>query len=132
MKSRSTGVWCVAFLLVGGWFAFDALYADPSGRRGSDVDTDVATNVLRDAGRVMSRIAKQVSPSVVNIESVHRSALRGEVEETGSGVVVRSARVAGEYVVTNRHVIAGAKHLDLLSSRQVYRVLRGWLGSAAQ
>ncbi len=109
MKFRSTGVWCLAFVLVGGWFAFEALYADPAGRRGSDVDLDGASNVLRDAGRVMSKISKQISPSVVNIESVHRTALRGEVEETGSGVVVRSARVAGEYVVTNRHVIAGAK-----------------------
>lgn len=29
---------------------------------------------------------------------------------------------------TDRHVVAGAKHLDLLSSEEVYRVMRRWLG----
>lgn len=33
---------------------------------------------------------------------------------------------------TDRHVVAGSTHLDLLSSQEVYRVMRGWLSSVAE
>lgn len=123
MRLRSSFVWCSVFVLVSGWFAFAALQADPNARR-SDNEFDGPTNALRDAGRVMSKISKQISPSVVHIESIHRTALRGEVEETGSGVIVRGARLPGEYVVTNRHVIANAKlpeiSVTLVDGRMVH------------
>ncbi|HLQ45497.1 MAG TPA: trypsin-like peptidase domain-containing protein [Planctomycetaceae bacterium] len=113
MKVRSTSVWCGVLVLLGGWFAFEALQADPNARRSADAELDGTSNALRDAGRVMAKIAKQISPSVVHIESLHRTALRGEVEETGSGVIFRGAHIPGEYVVTNRHVIAGAKLTEI-------------------
>ena len=108
MRRRTSVVWCGVVVLLSGWFAFEALLADPNAKR-TDNEFDGPANALRDAGRVMSKIAKQISPSVVHIESIHRTALRGEVEETGSGVIVRSKHLPGEYVVTNRHVIANAK-----------------------
>ncbi len=112
MRLRSKFVWSAVFVLLSGWFAFEALRADPDIRQVAN-EFDGPTNALRDAGRVMSKISKQISPSVVHIESIHRTALRGEVEETGSGVIVRGARLPGEYVVTNRHVIANAKLTEI-------------------
>ena len=108
MRLRSSFMWCGMFVLLSGWFAFEALHADPNARR-TDNEFDGPTNALRDAGRVMAKISKQISPSVVHIESIHRTALRGEVEETGSGVIVHGTHLPGEFVVTNRHVIANAK-----------------------
>lgn len=107
MRVRSTIVLFGVFAFVGGWVAFERSHADP--RRGADLDLDSSTNALRDAGRVMAKISKQISPSVVHIEASHRTVLRGEVEETGSGVIVKSTHLPGEYVVTNRHVIAGSE-----------------------
>ncbi len=107
MRVRSTIVLCGVFAFVGGWVVFERSHADP--RRGVDLDLDSSTNALRDAGRVMAKISKQISPSVVHIESLHRTVLRGEVEETGSGVIVKSTHLPGEFVVTNRHVIAGSE-----------------------
>lgn len=110
MRIRSMVVLSSVLTLIGGWIAFETLQADP--RLTSDPEIDGA-NALRDAGRIMAKIARQISPSVVHIESIHRTVLRGEVEETGSGVIVRSQRIPGDYVVTNRHVIAGAKLTDI-------------------
>ncbi|MFM9963371.1 MAG: S1C family serine protease [Planctomycetaceae bacterium] len=122
MRVRSTSVLCGVLVLISGWLAFDRLHADP--RRGADFELDSGTNALRDAGRVMSKIAKQISPSVVHIESIHRTVLRGEVEETGSGVIVHGTHVGGDYVVTNRHVIMAAKlteiKITLPDGRQVH------------
>ncbi len=113
MHSRAMNVAGGALLLVVGWLAFGVLHADPNVRRTSESDYDGATNALRDAGRVMARIARQISPSVVHIEAIHRSKTRGEVEETGSGVIVKGAHTPGEFVVTNRHVIAGSKLTEI-------------------
>lgn len=124
MKLRSTSVWCGVLVLIGGWIAFNTLHADPNARHSGETELDGASNALRDAGRVMAKISKQISPSVVHIESVHRTALRGEVEETGSGVIVRGTHIAGEYVVTNRHVIVGAKltevSITLVDGRMIH------------
>lgn len=121
MRVRSTIVLVSVMVLVGGWLAFERLHANP--RLVGEPDLDSGANVLRDAGRVMAKISKQISPSVVHIESVHRTVLRGEVEETGSGVIVRSTHLPGEYVVTNRHVIAGSElreiKITLPDGRQV-------------
>ena len=55
-------------------------------------------------------------PSVVHINSFRKVAGRGRVEETGSGVVMISAKRPGTYVVTNRHVINDAlPNLDSIS-----------------
>lgn len=122
MRVRSTIVLFGVVVLLGSWLAFERLHANP--RLVGEADLDSSANALRDAGRVMAKISKQISPSVVHIESVHRTVLRGEVEETGSGVIVRSTHLSGEYVVTNRHVIAGSElkeiKITLPDGRQVH------------
>ncbi|QDT54561.1 Periplasmic pH-dependent serine endoprotease DegQ precursor [Caulifigura coniformis] len=55
---------------------------------------------LQEAGRELAKIAEQVSPAVVHIQSD-----RGRTEETGSGVLMRSPSYGGVFVVTNRHVV---------------------------
>ena len=61
---------------------------------------DTVRATLQEAGRELSRIAAQVSPAVVHIQSD-----RGRTEETGSGVLMRSPSYNGTFVVTNRHVV---------------------------
>jgi serine protease Do len=75
---------------------------DAADLRGTDGET-----WLREAGRHLSRVAAAVNPAVVHIECSHTA--RGEViEETGSGVIMRSPKWSGLFVVTNRHVVQGA------------------------
>ena len=64
--------------------------------------------------RMFELVAKAVSPSVVHI--VAQKTVRHEesqrikkFEETGSGVIVRSDKSPGLYVLTNHHVVEGGK-----------------------
>jgi serine protease Do len=73
--------------------------------------------------RTFELVAKAVSPAVVHIvaEKVTRpefdeSRRTRRFEETGSGVIIRSSRGPGLYVLTNHHVVDGAK----VSSIRVY------------
>ncbi|MFV0443985.1 MAG: trypsin-like peptidase domain-containing protein [Planctomycetaceae bacterium] len=63
---------------------------------------------LQEAGRHLSRIAAEVNPAVVHIESDHEGRGGEVIEETGSGVIMHSPRTTGLFVVTNRHVVIGA------------------------
>ena len=69
---------------------------------------------FRQVDRTFELVAKAVSPSVVHI--VAQKTTRAEdgrrprdFEETGSGVIVRSDRAPGFYVLTNHHVVEGSK-----------------------
>ena len=64
--------------------------------------------------RTFELVAKAVSPTVVHI--VAQKTVRGEegrrlqkYEETGSGVIVRSGRAPGLYILTNHHVVENSK-----------------------
>ncbi len=66
--------------------------------------------------RTFEMVAKAVSPTVVHIvaEKVSRpeydeSRRARKFEETGSGVIIRSNRGPGLYVLTNHHVVDGAR-----------------------
>jgi len=62
---------------------------------------------LMQSGEHISQVSEQVLPSVAHIQAV-RSENERKVEETGSGVLMRSAGVRGLFVVTNQHVVRGA------------------------
>lgn len=68
-------------------------------------ELDAGGSSLSETSRLMAKIAKVVTPSVVHIESVKTLPGRGKLEETGSGVLMTSPKRAGVFVVTNRHVI---------------------------
>ncbi|MEW4530171.1 trypsin-like peptidase domain-containing protein [Maioricimonas sp. JC845] len=62
--------------------------------------------------RMLARVAAATTPAVVHIQSERRTR-RGTIEETGSGVIMRSPKADGEFIVTNRHVILGAELADI-------------------
>ena len=64
--------------------------------------------VLDDAGEQLARISAAVQGSVVHIESKRDGRNGGTVEETGSGIIMKSARSSKLFVVTNRHVVQGS------------------------
>ncbi len=75
--------------------------------------------------RTFELVAKAVSPTVVHIVA-QKTGRREEgrrvrqFEETGSGVIVRSDRAPGLYILTNHHVVENAKPSkspDLLARR---------------
>jgi serine protease Do len=70
-------------------------------------------NVLMEGSRLLSKVAQLTTPSVVHIQSERNQTGRGTVEETGSGVIVRSSRSTGTFVITNRHVIHNAELKDI-------------------
>lgn len=78
---------------------------------------DAFSSMLREAGQHLAAVSAKTSPAVVHIES-SRQGRNGELEETGSGVLMSSARDSGLFVVTNRHVIAGAQlqNIEILLS----------------
>ena len=63
---------------------------------------------LVQSGEHISKVSAQVLPSVVHIQAIRAENDR-KVEETGSGVLMRSAGVRGLFVVTNQHVVRGAE-----------------------
>jgi serine protease Do len=64
--------------------------------------------------RMFELVSKAVSPTVVHIVTQkttrHEEGQRlRKIEETGSGVIVRSDKVPGLFVLTNHHVVEGGK-----------------------
>jgi serine protease Do len=64
--------------------------------------------------RTFELVAKAVSPTVVHIVAqktikVEEGRRSRQFEETGSGVIVRSDRLTGLYVLTNHHVVENAR-----------------------
>ncbi len=98
--------------------------AKPAGPRASQLAT-----ALLESGQHISDLAVQVLPSVVHIQAVRVENDR-RIEETGSGVLVRSEAIRGLFVVTNQHVVRGAEleSIDLVmpngTEQHPYRVFR--------
>ncbi len=73
-------------------------------------------------------VAKKVLPTVVSIEAIKPPKLVGTkskpVEESGSGVIVRSDVKTGYFVITNNHVISQAKPEQITVQLQDGRVFR--------
>lgn len=63
---------------------------------------------LVDSGNHISQIAADIMPSAVHIQAIRVESER-KVEETGSGVIMRSEAVKGLFVITNNHVVRGAE-----------------------
>lgn len=123
MRTPNSSVWfwlstLLTGLVVGaglaGWTRSLA-HADPTDSAHSKLDQELAreTAVLHQFSRAIAKIAAATTPAVVHIQSERRTAARGRVEETGSGVIMTSQKKPGYYVVTNRHVIEGANLEDI-------------------
>jgi serine protease Do len=89
--------------------------------------------------RTFELVAKAVSPSVVHIVAqktlrVEKTRKSRQIEETGSGVIIRSDRVPGLFVLTNHHVVDGSepgKIRVLLSDSRSISVGKVWTDSKA-
>ncbi len=73
-------------------------------------------DILMLSGEHVAQIAESVMPSAVHIQAVRKESDGRKIEETGSGVVMRSKAVNGFFVITNNHVIRGA-HLEDIDLR---------------
>ena len=70
-------------------------------------------DVLMMGGDHIGQVAVSAMPSTVHIQAVRRESDGRKMEETGSGVVMRSRTVNGFFVVTNNHVVRGARLADI-------------------
>lgn len=62
-------------------------------------------NTFQDGSNLLAKIAAVCTPAVVHIQSERKIAGRGREEETGSGIIMNSAKSSGYFVVTNAHVV---------------------------
>ena len=75
---------------------------------------DVSTlPAVIEASQHFAKIARLVTPSLVHIQSHRTGRGGGTIEETGSGVLMRSEELGVVYAVTNQHVINGAELDDI-------------------
>ncbi len=122
--------------------AADVPGASPSRPRGEEAIYDQLGRQYEQfahVNRTFELVARAVSPSVVHLVSrkVTRNREEGRVqefEETGSGVIVRSDRLGGLYVLTNNHVVAGADTSDVsiaLSDGRTLHPEKIWFDSKA-
>ncbi len=80
------------------------------------------------------QVVRRVSPSVVAIEAVKPPAATATnktkpVEESGSGVLIRIEGVKGTLVITNNHVISGAKADQItvnLADNKLLKPIKVW------
>ncbi|MGD9854235.1 MAG: trypsin-like peptidase domain-containing protein [Planctomycetaceae bacterium] len=77
-----------------------------------------------EASRHFARIAHLAAPSLVHIQSRRPGRNGGTVEETGSGVMMKSQGSEDYFAVTNQHVISGAKLSDVEIKLYDGRVIR--------
>jgi serine protease Do len=118
--------WSVPTLIVGvalGLGLASRSFSLPAHARSDDksladvASLDRGTSSLIQTSRQLARVAAEVTPSVVHIESKFQTSDQRMVEETGSGVIVTSPTAAGYYIVTNRHVIGDTATLEQVSIR---------------
>ncbi|MDG2128669.1 MAG: trypsin-like peptidase domain-containing protein [Fuerstiella sp.] len=64
---------------------------------------------LIQSGQHIARLSGEIMPAAVHIQATMRKSSGTRVEETGSGVLMRSNKVKGLFVVTNNHVIGTAQ-----------------------
>ncbi len=115
MARHSSKAACVAMLSIGLAVGghLESLRLTPSARAvsgegASESPLPSQAMALFDSGNHISQIASDVMPSAVHIQAIRVENER-KVEETGSGVLMRSQTVKGLFVITNNHVVRGAE-----------------------
>jgi serine protease Do len=112
MRPIPTVVLCggtLAFgLFVGAHFSHPTVQAEPldgatTERLYRELSQDASG--FQEGSNLLAKIATVSTPAVVHIQSERRIPGRGREEETGSGVIMNSARASGFFVVTNAHVV---------------------------
>src|SRR5262245_51552048 len=116
MNRLSTIVVCAGALVVGillgshggTWRLHKAAHAEAtelsSTERGYH-ELQAGRSPLSESSELLAKIVRLTTNSVVHIQSERRTARGRLIEETGSGVVMESAKARGFFVVSNRHVV---------------------------
>ena len=126
MKRHSSMILCIVTLLAGlaigsgidSWPFTSQVEANAISSGEADAiyrELGSGRSVLADVADTLAKIAKVTTPSVVHIQSERQSGRRGKIQETGSGVIVKSSKVSGTFVVTNRHVVSEIPSLKNIS-----------------
>lgn len=105
-----------AAALVGGATAVTVLPSLTSQRVWADSQaTPVVTDVVALSDR-FALVSKRIAPAVVSIEARKTGGPNGkkQLEDTGSGVIVKLDNRPGLYVLTNNHIIEGSTARDVL------------------
>lgn len=119
-------------LIAGGHLDSIAVHSTATAVPAPVVELANTAEFLAMSGEHISGIASKVMPAAVHIQATRREPSGSRVEETGSGILMRSERVKGLFVITNNHVVRGAElsAIDLtthdgreLNPRRVYRDL---------
>jgi serine protease Do len=77
------------------------------------IDETRSLPAVSEVSQHFARVARLVTPSLVHIQS-HRTAHNGgAIDETGSGVLMRSSESDEVFAVTNEHVVSGAQLGDI-------------------
>ncbi|MCH8830499.1 MAG: trypsin-like peptidase domain-containing protein [Planctomycetes bacterium] len=144
MKHHSKTILCVTMLLIGtaigaNWdsLPFSRFVSADSAagtiRSDRNKGESPAVNGFASGNRQLAQIAKRIIPSVVHIQSTRRTGSGRIFEETGSGVIVRSVKKSGTFVVTNFHVIDGSTKENIsihLHDGRVIQPTRIWYDQA--
>lgn len=110
---------------VGSWSAVSSLNASPQFHNVSK-QYDLLANYkesLVQGSELLATVSKLTTPSVVHIQSNRYESGRGRVEETGSGIIMKSSHVPGFYIVTNRHVVHDSSMQDIAIQLQDGRLI---------
>ncbi len=123
MKSKLTLVFSSVIFIagivigasIGSWSAISTITAGSKFQNVSKQYDRLASNrdSLVQGSDLLATVSKLTTPSVVHIQSTRYESGRGRVEETGSGIIMKSSRSPGFYVVTNRHVVHDSRMNDI-------------------
>ena len=111
MKRLALPVFLGLFSFLGGLAGMLLLFRGVPTAQAEPSNPAYANNDINRLGERFEWVARKLSSSVVALEAVKPPAVgkTKNVEESGSGVLVRIPGQRGIYVLTNNHVIAGAE-----------------------
>jgi serine protease Do len=109
IRTAGMALVCLVFSFLGAWAAL------ASGLVENDAPSSLTDkrNIVSQEGEVVADVAARLSPSVVSIlvESEASLGLRSYVQQgAGTGIVISS----DGYILTNRHVVAGASNVEVV------------------
>lgn len=108
LRTAALGFFCFALSFLGAWTALSMGIV-----KTSETSITEKRSIVSQEGEVVADVAERVSPSVVSIVTESQASLgfRSYTQQgAGTGIIISESG----YVLTNRHVVAGANKVDLV------------------
>ena len=116
-RRTSTFLWSAGMLSVGLAIGghLDSLRIAQTVQAITSVKSAVTTgaDLLMLSSDHIAQISELVMPSTVHVQAIRKEQDGRKIEETGSGVIMKSQFVKGYFVITNNHVLRGARLEDI-------------------